>query len=108
MSEYSAVRVGKLRLKGAAGAGLKAKKKRKRRRESQEGLRQEDLRHGIYYVTRRRPCIILYTGGWRRVCSRETLGGRILILTCTGGYIEALDSGGFVVGEPREEGIGVP
>ena len=51
MSEYSAVRVGKLRLKGAAGAGLKAKKKRKRRRGSQEGVAPEDLRHGMLYGT---------------------------------------------------------
>lgn len=47
MSEYSSVRVGKLRLKGAAGEGLKGKKKRKRKREHQEEVRVEDLRHGV-------------------------------------------------------------
>ena len=36
--------------------------------------------------------------------SQETMGGRILLLTCTGGYVQALDTGGFCVGQPREEG----
>ena len=45
MSEYSAVRIGKLRLKGAAGASLRAKKKKpKRKRDSQS--EDENLRHG--------------------------------------------------------------
>lgn len=49
MSEYSAVRVGKLRLKGSAGESLKSKKKRKRKREiTQEEMKKEDLRHGVY------------------------------------------------------------
>ena len=38
------------------------------------------------------------------MCSQETMGGRILLLTCTGGYVQALDTGGFSVGQPREEG----
>ena len=48
MSAYSAVRVGKLRLKGPASGGLKGRKKRKRKRECQEDVNEEDLRHGIY------------------------------------------------------------
>lgn len=51
--------------------------------------------------------IVMYVviiGGWRRVYTEETLGGRILMLTCTGGYIQALDNGSFCVGQPRTEG----
>lgn len=32
------------------------------------------------------------------------MGGRVLLLTCTGGYIQALDTGDFCVGQPRDEG----
>ncbi|CAI7996118.1 Protein FRG1 [Geodia barretti] len=90
MSAYSAVRVGKLRLKGPASGALKGKKRRKRKRESQEEVNEEDLRHG----------------GWRRVYAEETARGRVLLLTCTGGYVQALDTGEFRVGEPREDGEG--
>ena len=47
MSEYSAVRVGKLRLKGSDGGSLKNKKKRKRKRDIKEEINKEDLRHGV-------------------------------------------------------------
>ena len=41
--------------------------------------------------------------------TQETVGGRVLIMTCTGGYVQALDTGHFCVGEPREEGgAGIP
>ena len=50
MSDYAAVRVGKLILKGAAGVGLKGKKKRKRKTEYQRESAEEDLRHGMCYV----------------------------------------------------------
>lgn len=107
--EYSSVRVGKLRLKGAAGAGLKVKKKRKRKGDEREEVREEDLRHGtcIFPQSRRglqQVAYSSYTGGWRRVCSQEAMGGRVLLLTCTGGYIQALDSGDFCVGQPRDDG----
>ena len=54
MSAYSAVRVGKLRLKGPASGALKGKKKRKRKRESREDVNEEDLRHGVVST-----CVIL-------------------------------------------------
>ena len=44
------MRVGKLRLKGAAGVGLKGKKKRKRKRSYQQEVAEEDLRHGVFSV----------------------------------------------------------
>ena len=41
------MRAGKLRLKGAAGVGLRGKRKKsKRKRECQEGEKDEALRHG--------------------------------------------------------------
>ena len=43
---YSAVRVGKLRLKGSASVGLKGKRKRGRKSLGQE-VNEEDLRHGV-------------------------------------------------------------
>ena len=46
-SAYSAVRVGKLRLKGSGSAALKGKKRRKRKREDQGDVNKEDLRHGV-------------------------------------------------------------
>lgn len=49
--EYASVRVGKLRLKGSAGAGLKGKKKRKRKRGEREEVREEDLRHGMCFIS---------------------------------------------------------
>ena len=55
MSAYSAVRVGKLRLKGPASGALKGKKKRKRKRESQEEVNEEDLRHGVFPSMRSSP-----------------------------------------------------
>ncbi len=45
MSEYNAVKGGKLNLKGAASVGQK-KKKKKVKRKREEGLGQPDLRHG--------------------------------------------------------------
>ena len=48
MSEYAAVRVGKLKLKGSAGVGLKGKKKRKRKRGDRDEVKEEDLRHGMW------------------------------------------------------------
>lgn len=32
------------------------------------------------------------------------MGGRVLLLTSTGGYIQALDTGDLCVGQPRDEG----
>ena len=55
MSAYSAVRVGKLRLKGPASGALKGKKRRKRKRESQEEVNEEDLRHGVFPIMRSSP-----------------------------------------------------
>lgn len=108
MSEYSAVRSGKLQLKGSGSVGLRGKKKRKRRRSSQE-VNEEDLRHGVISSLFRRMMLCMYvciynTGGWRRVRCEEMAGGRVLLLTCTGGYIQAMDTGRFRVGDPREEG----
>ena len=34
----------------------------------------------------------------------EEMGEHAILLTCTGGYIQAQDTGSFCVGEPREEG----
>ena len=48
MSEYAAVRVGKLKLKGSAGVGLKGKKKRKRKRGDRDEVKEEDLRRGMW------------------------------------------------------------
>ena len=36
--------------------------------------------------------------------SEEAASGRVLLLTCTGGYVQAVDTGEFCVGTPREEG----
>lgn len=52
MSEYASVRVGKLRLKGAAGAGLGTRKKKSKRKREQHGEENEGLRHGL--------CVSLY------------------------------------------------
>ena len=38
--------------------------------------------------------------------SEGTARGRVLLLTCTGGYVQAMDTGVFCVGTPREEGEG--
>ena len=38
------------------------------------------------------------------MCSLEAVGDRALFLTCTGGYIQAQDTGVFCVGQAREEG----
>lgn len=49
MSEYGAVKGGKLRLKGGAGSDYKKKKKKKTKRKREEGNGEETaLRHGQF------------------------------------------------------------
>lgn len=60
----------------------------------------------MVYIVVEKPFMTVFvrTGGWRRVYTEETARGRVLLLTCTGGYVQALDTGEFCVGEPREQG----
>lgn len=87
MSEYSAVRVGKLKLKGGKGILGKKKKRKRDRSKADEDGEYGPLKHGT----------------WRQVSALEQVKDNAIFEVCTGGYLLALDTGYFSVGEPKQD-----
>ena len=117
MSEYGAVRGGRLKLKGGASTIQKKKKKTKRKRE--EGNAGEELgmtKHGtldgvtITVLTPSCQSLILWSyllGTWRKVKCFEEICEKAILETVTGGYVFAEDTGYFSLGENRSDGESV-
>ena len=90
---YKQVKVGKLKLKGLSDQTHKKKnKKRKREKEEESQVDMDAIRHG----------------GWRKVDSSEDLTGSVAVQTHKESYIEALNTGKFGVGDPRDDGDNSP
>ena len=98
----------KAKTQGPGLGGPKGKEKaKKKERESRRSERRRPAPWCVSYYEEFSECFmrrVVGAGGWRRVYAEETARGRVLLLTCTGGYVQALDTGEFRVGEPREDG----
>ena len=91
---YKQVKVGRLKLKGMDDSSRKRKHKKKKRGREEEGEPSDidALRHG----------------GWRKVESFAEASGNVALQTFKKSYVEALNSGLFSVGEPRDDGENSP
>ena len=91
---YKQVKVGRLKLKGIDDSSRKRKHKKKKREREEEGEPSDidALRHG----------------GWRKVESFAEASGNVALQTFKKSYVEALNSGLFSVGEPRDDGENSP
>ena len=87
MSAYQQVKGGKLKLKGERSS--KKHKNRKRKREKEDMPQNIDtLRHG----------------GWWKISDFHELGSSVALQSCSKrSYIEATNTGGYVVGHPRDD-----
>lgn len=93
MADYKQVKSGKLKLKGLEDPSKKKKhKKNKRKREEETPVDADSLRHG----------------GWRKLENAIEVTGNIALQTYRNSYVEATDTGSFVVGEPRDDGVNCP
>ncbi|KAF7491871.1 Protein FRG1 [Sarcoptes scabiei] len=96
MSDYSAVRIGKLKLKG----DKKKKKKNKRKREDFDGDEDDE-----------RDCSIDVNdaqqhGDWFEVKKFEQINGSVCIELSPYQYIRSLDNGNLILGAPHSIGEG--
>lgn len=91
---YKQVKVGRLKLKGMDDSSRKRKHKKKKREREDEGEPSDidAFRHG----------------GWRKVESFAEASGSVALQTFKKSYVEALNSGLFSVGEPRDDGENSP
>ncbi|KAF4523447.1 hypothetical protein B566_EDAN010380 [Ephemera danica] len=92
MSEYSAVRGGKLKLKGEKES-RKRKHKHKKKDKEKGSLEAEELD-------------LQFHGGWKSIAHFEHITGSIAIEMGRSTYIKALDNGLFTLGAPHADGEG--
>ena len=87
MSAYQQVKSGKLKLKGEKSSKKHKNRKRKRENYSDNPEDMDALRHG----------------GWWKLKSYHSLGSSVALQSCSSQkYIEATDTGGYVMGEFRD------
>lgn len=91
MSDYSGVRIGKLKLKGDK---KKKQKKNKRPREEVEESTSVDL------------CDSEQHGNWFQVAKFEQFTGSICLEFSPYQYVRALDNGNLILGAPHSQGEG--
>lgn len=87
MSAYQQVKSGKLKLKGEKSSKKHKNRKRKRENDSDKPEDMDALRHG----------------GWWKLTSYHSLGSNVALQSCVSQkYIEATDTGGYIMGELRD------
>ena len=87
MSAYRQVKSGKLKLKGEKSTKKNKTRKRKRENDDNKNEDVDALRHG----------------GWWKLTNYHQLASTIALQSCdSGSYIEATDTGGYVMGELRD------
>lgn len=93
MADYNQVKSGRLKLKGLDDSSKKKKnKKNKRKREEEIPVDADALKHG----------------GWRKLDNFAEVTGNIALQTYQNSYIQATDTGSFVVGEVRNDEVNCP
>lgn len=93
MADYNQVKSGRLKLKGSEESSKKKKpKKNKRKREEETPIDADALRHG----------------GWRKLDNFTEVTGNVALQTYRTSYVQATDSGSFIIGDPRDDGVNCP